>query len=77
MYKAIDKWDGVQFSKKFINEFNKSGKKMDAPKFATIAKNHQDQTSWKISGNKFFAPYIARARKVIYLHLCHRRTCSL
>jgi len=65
MNKAIDKWDGVQFSKVFIKEFNKSGKKMDASKFSQISKNHQDQTSWKISGEKFWCPYIARARQFI------------
>ena len=64
MYKCIDKWDGVQFSKVFIGEFNKSGTTMDATKFSTIAKNHQDQTSWKICG-QFFAKYIAQARQVL------------
>ena len=31
---------------------------MNWKKFSTIAKNHQDQTSWKVSGDFFFAPYI-------------------
>lgn len=63
MYKFIDKWDGVQFSKIFIAEYNKSGKTMDWTKFSTVAKNHQDQTSWKICG-KFFASYISQANQV-------------
>ena len=36
-------------------------------KFAKKAKNHQDQTSWKISGDYFFAPYIGKARCVKYM----------
>eukprot|EP01084_Bolivina_argentea_P094817 170496_1 len=52
----INKWDGVQISqckKIMIDTFEK---------FAKKAKNHQDQTSWKISGDYFFAPYIQKAR---------------
>lgn len=66
MYKFIDKWDGVQFSKAFIAEFNESGKTMEWTKFSTQAKNHQDQTSWKICG-KFFAQYISQANQVIII----------
>ena len=63
--KQIDKWDGVQI--KQCKKEDKNGKsiKIDTwPKFAKKAKNHQDQTSWKISGDYFFAPYIRKARKV-------------
>eukprot|EP01084_Bolivina_argentea_P084215 152364_1 len=58
---ALNKWNGVQISKKFISQYNTNKKEMDWKKFSMIAKNHQDQTSWKISGNYFFAPYIKRA----------------
>lgn len=68
MQNEINKWDGVQFSAKFKTSFNKTGKKMDAKTFDKIAKNHQDQTSWKISGNKFFAPYIAQAKQYFYAY---------
>eukprot|EP01084_Bolivina_argentea_P281061 480826_1 len=62
----INNWNGVQFSKQFVAQYNKTGQKMSFKKFNTIAANHQDQTSWKVSGNKFFAPYIARAKQYLY-----------
>eukprot|EP01083_Nonionella_stella_P103842 297021_1 len=62
----INNWNGVQFSKQFLAQYRKTGQKMDRKKFNTIAANHQDQTSWKVSGNKFFAPYIARAKQYLY-----------
>ena len=64
MNQSVDDWDGVQFSKQFIDEFSKTGKYMTYPKFLSVARNHQDQTSWTISGNRFFAPYMARTRQV-------------
>ena len=66
----INHWHGVQISKQFITKFEKTKKEMDAAEFSKIAKNHQDTTSWKISGNKFFAPYIAQARQVKYMRIC-------
>ena len=63
--KQIEKWDGVQI--KQCKKQDKDGKmiKIDTwQKFAKKAKNHQDQTSWKISGDYFFALYINKARCV-------------
>ena len=68
--KQIAKWDGVQI--KQCKKLDKDGKmiKIDTwQKFAKKAKNHQDQTSWKISGDYFFAPYIGKARCVKYILL--------
>merc|ERR1712154_84355 len=62
----IDQWDGVQI--KQCKKEDKSGKALYIDtweKFAKKAKNHQDQTSWKISGDYFFAPYIETARKFL------------
>eukprot|EP01083_Nonionella_stella_P155437 502095_1 len=57
----INNWDGVQIKqcKTYIDSFEQ---------FAKKAKNHQDQTSWKISGDFFFAPYIKKAKNVS--HIC-------
>ena len=66
--KQIKKWDGVQI--KQCKKQDKDGKmiKIDTwQKFAKKAKNHQDQTSWKISGDYFFAPYIGKARCVKFI----------
>eukprot|EP01083_Nonionella_stella_P031155 85289_1 len=62
----INEWGGVQFSPQFIKEFNKTSKTMDKKIFIKGAKNHQDQTSWKVAGNHFFAPYLADANR--YFH---------
>lgn len=54
----IDDWDGIEIDrckKEMIDTFETFAKKFI---------NHQDQTSWKISGDFFFAPYIAKARVV-------------
>ena len=62
----IDKWDGVQI--KQCKKESKDGKKIIIDtwqKFAKKAKNHQDQTSWKISGDYFFAPYIKKVKPFI------------
>merc|ERR1712176_861620 len=63
----IDQWDGVQI--KQCKKEDESGKiiLIDTwQKFAKKAKNHQDQTSWKISGDYFFAPYIKKTRIFLY-----------
>ena len=73
MCQTIDKWHGVQFSKEFIAEFEGTGKIMEAKKFDTIAKNHQDQTSWQICGQRLFAPYIAEARQVMHTNITYVR----
>eukprot|EP01084_Bolivina_argentea_P313619 543116_1 len=62
----IDRWDGVQVKQCKKEAEDGSPILIDTwQKFAKKAKNHQDQTSWKISGDYFFAPYIARVNRYI------------
>jgi len=62
----INRWPGVQL--KQCKKQDKDGKRLKIDtfeKFVKKAKNHQDQTSWKISGDFFFAPYIKKARNFL------------
>jgi len=61
--KQIERWDGVQIRQ--CKKEQRDGTKIiidSWQKFAKKAKNHQDQTSWKISGDFFFAPYIKKVK---------------
>jgi len=61
--RQMDDWGGLQLSQckadTVISDWATYSKK---------AKNHQDQTSWKVSGDHFFAPYISKARRFLRAH---------
>eukprot|EP01084_Bolivina_argentea_P295346 508435_1 len=69
----IDKWGGVQIKHcKKSRGYNRSTIVIDTYKeFEKKAKNHQDQTSWKISGDYFFAPYIKKTRIFLMEYCTH------